>query len=67
VWPGTLVTCAVAGAWIAAASEDPRARDLRALLAREMPFCQDPGEESWDEAWSRALRRLLVWAREAGG
>jgi hypothetical protein len=67
VWPATLVTCAVATAWIAAAGEDPRARELRALLAREMPICQDLGEASWDEAWSRALQRLLVWVREAGG
>jgi hypothetical protein len=67
VWPATLATCAAACAWVAAANGDPHAKELRALLAREVPVCQDLSHESWDGAWSRALQRLLVWVREAGG
>ena len=65
-WPGSLGTLAVGLARISAGGAGTGAEELRALLAREIPFCRLLPTGEWNDDWWRALARMIQWIRNAG-
>ena len=60
------VTLAVGLARISAGGAGNGAEELRALLAREIPFCRLLPTSEWNDDWWRALARMIQWIRNAG-